>query len=86
MGTSVYFLGFLTTLLCAVLLARGYARSRMKLLLWSALCFFGLMISNALVVIDLVIFPTSVDLHLLRLATATVSMLLLLFGLIWESE
>ena len=86
MGASVYVLGFLTTLTCAVLLVRGYARSRIKLLLWSALCFLGLTISNALVVLDLVIFPTSVDLHLLRLATAAVSMLLLLFGLILESE
>lgn len=86
MGACVYVLGFLTTLTCAVLLVRGYVRSRIKLLLWSALCFLGLTISNALVVLDLVIFPTSVDLHLLRLATAAVSMLLLLFGLILESE
>jgi len=85
MASLVYVLGVLTTLLCAVLLFRGYASSRRKLLLWSGLCFSGLTISNALVFVDLVLFPTTVDLYLLRLATAALSMLLLLYGLIWES-
>ncbi len=85
MFTLVYILGTLTTLLCAVLLIRGYLSGRKKLLLWSGLCFSGLTISNALVFVDLVLFPTSIDLYLLRLATAALSMLVLLYGLIWES-
>ncbi len=85
MAAIVYILGTITTLLCAVLLFRGYASGRKKLLLWSALCFSGLTISNALVFVDLVLFSTAIDLYLLRLATACVSMLILLFGLIWES-
>ena len=85
MAPLVYVLGVLTTLLCAVLLFRGYASSRRKLLLWSALCFSGLTISNVLVFVDLVLFPTTLDLYLLRLAAAAISMLLLLYGLIWES-
>jgi hypothetical protein len=32
------------------------------------------------------VFPTQIDLHLPRLATAAVAMLLLLYGLIWEGE
>jgi len=85
MAPLVYILGALTTLLCAILLLRGYMASRRKLLLWSGLCFSGLTLSNALVFVDLVLFPVTLDLYLLRLATAAVSMLILLYGLIWES-
>jgi hypothetical protein len=85
MAPLVYILGALTTLLCAILLLRGYFSSQKKLLLWSGLCFSGLTISNALVFIDLVLFPVTLDLYLLRLATAALSMLVLLYGLIWES-
>lgn len=85
MGPAVYILGALTSLVCAILLARGYVRSQAKLLLWSALCFFGLTISNALIFVDLVLFPEK-DLYLWRLTTATASMLVLVYGLIWEGE
>lgn len=86
MAGAVYILGTLIALACAVLLLRGYLRGRHKLLLWSSLCFFGLSISNFLVFLDLVVFPTQVDLYLPRLASAAVAMLLLLYGLIWEGE
>jgi hypothetical protein len=32
------------------------------------------------------VFPAQIDLHLPRLATAAIAMLLLLYGLIWEGE
>ena len=86
MAPLVYLLGTLTTLLCAVLLLRGYARGRKRLLLWSGLCFVGLTVSNALLFVDLVVLPTGVNLYLARLSTAAAAMLLLLYGLIWESE
>lgn len=86
MGAFVYIMGTLTSLLCAILLLRGYSRSRMKLLLWSGLCFLGLSTSNALLFIDLVLLPAAVNLYLLRLITAAVAMLLLLYGLVWESD
>ncbi|HEY4359785.1 MAG TPA: DUF5985 family protein [Bryobacteraceae bacterium] len=85
MGPSVYILGTLTSLCCAVLLLRGYARGRKKLLLWSGLCFLGLTLSNFLVFIDLVMYP-EVNLYRFRLVTAAAAMILLLYGLIWESE
>ena len=85
MAGAVYIIGTLVALCCAILLLRGYARGRQKLLLWSSLCFFGLAISNFLVFVDLIIFPAR-DFYLLRLATAAVAMLLLLYGLIWEGE
>jgi hypothetical protein len=80
---AVYILGSLVTLCCGILLLRAYRRSRMRLLLWSALCFMGLALSNLLVFVDLVLLP-NVDLYLLRLITAAVAMVILLFGLIWE--
>ncbi|MGB9198182.1 MAG: DUF5985 family protein [Terriglobales bacterium] len=85
MVSAVYIIGALVTLTCGVLLLRGYARSRVKLLLWSGLCFIGLALSNALVFVDLVIFP-EVDLYILRLLTAALAMMILLYGLVWEGE
>ena len=80
----VYLLGTLTTFLCAVLLLRGYLRTRSRLLLWSGLCFCGLTGSNGLLFIDLVMFP-DVNLYSLRLGSAAVAMLILVFGLVWDS-
>jgi len=85
MGSAVYILGSLITFACAVLLLRGYARVRRKLLLWSGLCFAGLTLSNFLIFVDLVMVP-EVDLYLWRLGTAAISMTLLLYGLIWDSR
>lgn len=86
MAGVVYILGTLTSLLCAILLLRGYFQSRQKLLLWSGLCFSGLCVSNALLFVDLILLPADVNLYLLRLVTAAVAMLILLYGLVWESE
>jgi hypothetical protein len=69
-----------------VLLLRGYASGRKRLLLWSGLCFAGLTLSNALVFVDLVVLGEDVSLYRWRLSTAAGSMLLLLYGLVWESE
>ncbi|HTU41510.1 MAG TPA: DUF5985 family protein [Candidatus Aquilonibacter sp.] len=85
MGAVVYCLATLTSLACAVLLLRGYRRGRKKLLLWSGLCFLGLAVNNALIFLDLIVFP-KVDLYPFRLGTTLVSMALLLYGLIWESN
>ena len=84
-GPIVYMIGVLTSAACAALLMRGYLRGRKKLLLWSGLCFTILSISNLLIFVDLVLFP-NVDLYRYRLGSASVAMLLLLYGLIWESE
>ncbi len=85
MAQIVYILGALTTWLCAVLLLRGYARGRRKLLLWSGLCFAGLTVSNILLFLDLVVVH-DIDLYLWRLGSAALAMVLLLYGLVWESE
>jgi hypothetical protein len=79
-------LGTLTVGLCAFLLMRAYARVRQRLLLWSGLCFVGLAISNAVLFFDLAVVPEDVSLYTWRLAIAAFSMLLLLYGLIFESD
>jgi hypothetical protein len=85
MSSVVYTLGALVSFTCAALLLRGYIRGRRKLLLWSGFCFLGLGVSNALIFVDLIILPET-DLYLLRLWTTAVAMVLLLYGLIWESK
>lgn len=85
MATTVYLLGVLVTSLCAALLLHAFARVKQKLLLWSGLCFVGLTVSNVLLFVDLVIWP-DVSLYTWRLSTAAVAMLLLLYGLILESD
>jgi hypothetical protein len=86
MAGAVYILGALIAFCCSVLLLRGYRRGRQKLLLWSGLCFLGLALSNFFIFLDLIVFPTQVDLYPLRLGTDCAAMALLLYGLIWEGE
>ena len=81
----VNILGSLTVGLCALLLLRAYARVRQRLLLWSGLFFVGLTISNVLVIVDLAVVP-EFSIYSWRLAVAAFSLLLLLYGLIFESD
>jgi len=86
MAPLIYSLCALTSVTCFVLLWRSWRNTRHRLLFWSALCFAGLSINNVLLVIDKLVFPVEVSLAPLRLVTALVAMLLLLFGLIWEDD
>jgi len=85
MAELTYLLCAATSVLCAVLLLRGYLRTRTRLLMWSTLCFIGLAINNILLFLDLVVFPgPEVDLRLERSGSALISIALLVIGLIWE--
>lgn len=86
MAEIVYALCALTSTMCAVLLFRGYRRTKTGLLLWSSLCFAGLALNNVLLFVDLVILPTTIDLSLLRSAEAVAAMAALLIGLIREAR
>jgi hypothetical protein len=86
LASLVYLLGAVVTATCSVLLLRGFARSRSRLLLWSGLCFAGLTVSNGLLFVDLVLLPNDDSLYMWRLSTAAGAMLLLLYGLVFESE
>jgi hypothetical protein len=83
MANLVYALCAITSLACAILLLRGFRRSRARLLLWSGLCFVGLFINNALLVVDArIVF----DLSVVRTLPAVLGLILLLYGLVWESD
>lgn len=83
MPEAVYITCMLTSLFCALLLFRSYRAQRGRLLFWSMLCFFGLAVDNALLVVDLIILP-DVDLAILRAVVFLASGLALLGGLVWE--
>ena len=82
---SVYVLCLLTSVACAWLLWRSYARSRTRLLLWSGICFAFLAANNLALVVDLVIWPDDVDLRFARLLLALAAVLSLIWGFVWET-
>jgi len=81
----VYILCAATATLCAALLFRGYRRSGSRLLFWSGLCFVGLALNNALLIVDVQFVP-AIDLSTWRLVPALAGAMLLLYGLIWETR
>jgi hypothetical protein len=85
MGVIIYGACMLTALLCAFLLFRAYARSRHRLLMWSGLCFAGLTLNNLFLVLDKLVFP-NIDFSTARSTTALFAMVVLLYGLLWDSE
>lgn len=85
MAGLVYLLCAATCLLCVVMLLRGYAKQRVRLLLWSGLCFGGLMIENIMLYTDVVLVP-DIDLSLWRKLPGLIALGILLFGLIWDSK
>jgi hypothetical protein len=85
MAPLFYALCTLTAALCAWLLLRSYARTRYRLLLWGGICFSGLTLNNALLVVDKVLFP-DINLFTPRLVLALASMIVMLYGLIWDAE
>jgi hypothetical protein len=85
MNFVLYLLAVLTCLACTLLLWRSYARTGLRLLLWSALCFVGLTVSNLLLFFDLIVFA-ELDLRPWRLAAALAGLVFLLYGFIFEAE
>ncbi|AKQ69373.1 hypothetical protein A176_006285 [Myxococcus hansupus] len=86
MAEAVYILCALTSLACAVMLLRAYKRTGTRLLLWSGLCFVGMVVSNVLLFVDLVVLPSSIDLFMPRLIATLSSASILLYGLIWDAS
>jgi hypothetical protein len=85
MSGAVYLLCAATCLLCALLLFRGFVKSRVRLLFWSALCFLGLMFDNVMLYVDLVVVP-HVDLIVWRKIPGLIATMLLIVGLIWDAD
>lgn len=85
MDQIIYGLCALTALASAALLLRSYVRTRFRLLLWSGLCFVGLSANNVLLVLDRLVF-TDIDMSTWRLSLALLAVLLLICGLVLESD
>lgn len=85
MASIVYSLCAVTATLCAWLLLQAYARGHYRLLLWSGLCFAGLAVNNLLLVVDKLVFVAH-DLSLWRTGISLAAMIVLLYGLILDTE
>ncbi|MBW3629935.1 MAG: hypothetical protein KY464_11635 [Gemmatimonadetes bacterium] len=84
MATIVYVLCAVTSIACAVLLLRGYAATKVRLLLWGGLCFVGLALNNVLLFVDLGLIP-EVDLSVWRSIPTLAGLGLLIYGLVWDT-
>ena len=86
MAAFIYTLCALTSLVAALLLFRGWRQTQTPLLLWSAVCFAFLTVSNTFLVLDRTVYNVTADLSTERLVTAFIALLVLVIGLIWESD
>lgn len=84
MQEGVYILCACTALACSGLLLRNYRRTRAPLLLWCGLFFAALALENAILFVDMFVVVT--DLFLFRNLAAFIGLLLLLYGLVWETK
>jgi cytochrome bd-type quinol oxidase subunit 2 len=85
MSSIIYGACALVALLCASLLLIAYRRQHYRLLLWTGLCFVGFTLNNALLVVDKVVYP-DVDLTIYRSSIALLSVMVLVYGLVWDSQ
>jgi hypothetical protein len=85
MAEAIYLLCAATSLVAAGMLLRQYRRTRTPLLSWSCIAFVGLAINNVLVYVDLVL-VAGVDLSIVRTGVAAAAMLVLVYGLVWETN
>jgi len=83
LASAVFIACTLTSAVCAALLIRAYRKTRQRLLFWSALCFTGLCLNNALLFVDIITLPT-IDLSAWRLIPAVLGIGALCYGLIME--
>lgn len=81
----VFSMSLIASAICAVLLARAFARSRVRMLFWSAISFGFLAVNNALAVVDIVALPDT-SIPELRLGASLIAVGVLIYGFIWRSE
>lgn len=86
MPETVYLLCALTSVACALLLLRNYRRARLRLVLWTSLCFVFLAVQNILLFVDLVVLSDAIVwLGFVRNAPGMLGVSVLLYGLITDS-
>ncbi len=84
-ATIVYMLCAATSLTCAFMLLRSWSQGKVRLLLWSGLCFVGLALNNILLVVDTRVMSDT-DLSVIRTLPAVLGVGILVYGLIWDSN
>ena len=85
LSSLIYGLCAAVALFCAIMLLAAWRRQGHRLLLWSGLCFAGLTFNNVLLVLDKIVF-LQVDLSPWRHSLAVISIAVLLYGLVWDSD
>jgi hypothetical protein len=85
MVVVVYSLCAFTSALCLGLVLREYFRNRAKLLLWVSLCFYGLFLSNVVLILDRFVVP-EISLVVYRVIPALLGFGALIYGLTREAE
>lgn len=85
MSAVVYLLCLFTAAAAALLLLRRYAQTRVRLLLWTGLCFVGLAVNNLVLFLDMFVVP-NVDLSLFRNVPTLLGLATLVYGMVWESR
>lgn len=80
MIAAVFILSALVSATSAVLLLRGYRRSRERLLMAAGICFMGFALNDALLFADEVLFP-DVSLLVLRTLPALLALIVLVAAL-----
>jgi hypothetical protein len=86
MATLIYSLCALVAGICTFLLLRAWSVSRYRLLLWAAICFGGLTLTNVLLFLDKIVLGPEIDLSPARLVVTLVAMGVLLYGLVWDAQ
>jgi hypothetical protein len=85
MAELVYSLCTITSLICTLLLFRAFQRTQIRFIFWSCICFAGFTLNNGLLFVDLVLFPTQINLSIPRTLPAFFGLIALVFGLISDS-
>jgi hypothetical protein len=85
MAPVVYVLCAVTSLACAVLLLRAYRQRHVHLLFWSGLSFIGFALGNLFLVIDRMLAP-AMELRLFRSLPVLAGLVVLIYGLVWDTE
>jgi hypothetical protein len=85
MAEVVYLLCALTSLSCAMVLWRNWRRARLRIVLWTSVCFAALALQNVLLFVDLVVVGPSIQLSPLRNGIGLAGLSILLYGLLTEA-
>jgi hypothetical protein len=85
MAEAVYALCALASMACAALLFRSYLHNRLRLSLWTMMCFLALAANNVFLFVDLAV-VLDVDFAPARNSVALVGVMLLLYAMITEGS